>query len=114
MMREEFCALLGAEIPEKDYRIIENVYTWHPLMDNACYADMDPKSLVVLFYKVGGLQIFREMTCDANTMKSLIDMRDQAKLKGDDVKAQRYQRTIDAMILSYEGLTGEEEEEDGD
>ena len=68
MMREEFIELLGAQISEKDYRIIENVYTWHPIFD-------------------------------------------RYKIKGHDLDAKRVGNRIDDIILSYEGLIEEGEDE---
>ncbi len=111
MMREEFIELLGAQISEKDYRIIENVYTWHPIFDNAWYANMNPKSLAVFFYKIGGLQIFLDLKPVADEMENLVNKRDRYRIKGHENDAKRVGNRIDDIVLSYEGLIegGEDE-----
>lgn len=65
MLKQEFENLIGAEVSQKDYDLIEFVYTWHPsIRDKQHCADL---------YKVGGLWIFRDMEARAADAEDLDD-----------------------------------------
>lgn len=63
MMQCEFEALLGAKVPEADYRLIEVVYQWHP-------SNLDKNSIVAL-YKEFGMSLIRDMLPRSDKMKEL-------------------------------------------
>lgn len=66
MTKSEFEQRIGEQVPQKSYEIIENVYTFHPLID-----EIKGKQQVADLYKSFGLQIFRDMTDTANTAKAM-------------------------------------------
>lgn len=63
MLKSEFEALIGEEVSQKAYDLIEYVYTWHPsIRDKQHCADL---------YKVGGIWIFRDMEARAADAEDL-------------------------------------------
>lgn len=57
--KAEFEAAIGHEVDIEDYKIIEEVYTWHPTIDSYCAKGMEQ---VATIYKwPGGIRILKDM-----------------------------------------------------
>lgn len=65
MLKQEFENLIGAEVNQQAYDLIEFVYTWHPAIKD--------KRHCASLYKVGGLWVFRDMEARASDAKALED-----------------------------------------
>lgn len=66
MMKEEFEQRIGAPISDSDYKVIETVYTYHPVIDNVLGKDQ-----IATIYKAGGMRIMRDMLPTAEHAKKL-------------------------------------------
>lgn len=66
MMKKEFEERLGAEVSEKNYRIIEIVYNWHPAV-----ASVNGKDQIVELYKIGGMSVINGMVEAAVIIRDL-------------------------------------------
>lgn len=60
MLKEEFEKLVGHEVPDEEYRIIEDVYTYHPVFDV-----FDAKQQCAALYNRFGFLIFMDMHASA-------------------------------------------------
>ena len=68
MMLEEFEALVGHEVPEKDYAVIDEVYGYHPSV-----ADGNGRKRLAEIYKMpSGMRIIRDMLVTAQKIDSLL------------------------------------------
>ncbi|MBQ6503200.1 MAG: hypothetical protein IJI57_04735 [Flexilinea sp.] len=56
MMKSEFEKLLGFEVANSDYKLIDYVYTWHP-----CISDTEGKKQITDLYRIGGMSIIKSM-----------------------------------------------------
>ena len=56
MTKQEFETLIEGEVSSEDYKLIEFVYVWHPNIGN-----VNGKRQVAELYKVGGIEIFKDM-----------------------------------------------------
>lgn len=56
MMKYEFEAIANAKVSTEDYRLIEYVYQWHPLIPNN-----GGKEKIAEIWKVGGMELIRDM-----------------------------------------------------
>lgn len=56
MMKSEFIERIGSEISDKDYSIVEKVYTWHPAI-----SETDGKEQISILYKTGGMVLINNM-----------------------------------------------------
>lgn len=56
MMRQEFEQRIGSTISDKDYDLIELVYTWHPAISNA-----DGKNQMASLYMNYGMTVIKDM-----------------------------------------------------
>ena len=56
MLKYEFEKLYGAEVSAEDYKLIEHIYMYHPLIP-----EVDGKRKIVEIYKVGGMMLMRDM-----------------------------------------------------
>ena len=66
MLKREFEERIGREVSDKDYDIIDFVYTFHP-----CISDTDGKAQVVAMYLACGIAPFRCMMKEAQKAKEL-------------------------------------------
>ncbi len=66
MLKREFEERIGREVSDKEYEIINFVYTFHP-----CISDTDGKAQVVAIYLACGIAPFRCMTQEAQKAKEL-------------------------------------------
>lgn len=56
MMKEEFEKLVGHSVTEKDYELIQFVYTWHPSI-----SETEGKKQIAELYKTGGILVIDAM-----------------------------------------------------
>ena len=56
MMKHEFEKLIGKDISNEDYKIVEYVYTWHP-----CISETNGKQQIADLYKIGEMSIIKSM-----------------------------------------------------
>lgn len=56
MTKQEFQKRIGAEISQKDYSIVEHVYTWHPSI-----SEVEGKEQIAELYKSFGMPIIKNM-----------------------------------------------------
>lgn len=75
MTKQEFEKRIGAEISQKDYSIVEHVYTWHPSI-----SEVEGKKQIAELYKSFGMPIIKNMMEAANYAETLD--RAMAKLAG--------------------------------
>lgn len=73
MMKHEFEERIGAEISDREYELIETVYTWHPAISEA-----GGKDQIATLYKTGGTSLIKSMLEAANIMMDLDKERRQA------------------------------------
>lgn len=79
MMKQEFEQLIGKEVSNVDYQVINHVYTFHTVI-----SETDGKQQIAGLYSLGGMPLIRSMVECANIMKDLETelLKAQAKLKG--------------------------------
>lgn len=56
MLKEEFEILIGYGVTDKDYELIQFVYTWHPSI-----SDTEGKKQIAELYKTGGILVIDAM-----------------------------------------------------
>lgn len=78
MMKSEFDNLLGRTSAESDYKIIEFVYTYHPLNFS--------KEAVANLYKEFGLLIFKDMYDRAEEAQELEEEMQELRTKYQEVE----------------------------
>ena len=66
MMKHEFEAIANITVSEDDYKVIEYVYTWHPLIPEA-----GGKQKIADIYNVGGMMLIRDMVKTAKQAEKL-------------------------------------------
>ena len=66
MTKQEFEKRIGAEISQKDYSIVEHVYTWHPSI-----SEVEGKEQIAELYKSFGMPIIKNMMEAANYAETL-------------------------------------------
>lgn len=93
MMKNEFEALLGGPVTEKEYSKIEYVYTWHP-----CISDTEGKHQIAYLYHTFGMRIILDMMDTAekaellnNDMQELLMKQEEIKAKMDWLKRANYE-----------------------
>ena len=104
MMLSEFNEATGADLTPEQYKTIESVYIYHPIFDNVCEGVLPvviktAKDLAYLLYKIGGLQIFRDLEAEADAMKVFSDTLRSAD---DYVVKDSTQAAINALYMRYE------------
>lgn len=87
MMKHEFEERLGYAVPQEDYRIIEEVYMYHPI----CSCE-NPKQKIADIYRVGGIGLISEMLPMArkcavaeNTMRTAFSAAEKARNAYDEL-----------------------------
>lgn len=74
MTKQEFEKRIGAEISQKDYSIVEHVYTWHPSIN-----EVEGKEQIAELYKSFGMPIIKNMMEAANYAETLDRAMEQAQ-----------------------------------
>ena len=83
MTKQEFEERIGGEVRQKDYDIIEYVYTWHPAISNT-----EGKDQIATIYKMGGMCIIKDMQPTAKLMEELDAEKREAEYQLSKIKAQ--------------------------
>lgn len=65
MMKQEFENLIGSSITQEEYRIVENVYMWHPAIPN-----VGGKEVIAQLYKIGGMSLMEDMCIRASALEA--------------------------------------------
>lgn len=91
MTKQEFQKRIGAEISQKDYSIVEHVYTWHPSI-----SEVEGKEQIAELYKSFGMPIIKNMMEAANYAETL----DRAM-----AQAQRQVEELRKRIIRVPGLS---------
>ena len=68
MMKDEFEQLLGRAIDQPEYKIIEDVYTWHPAFH---HESATARRQVVILYRLCGIGVFHAMAREAEMVKEM-------------------------------------------
>lgn len=76
MTREEFNERVNKEVPEKEYKVIEFVYQFHPLI-----SETEGKDQVAWLYNNLGIGIFEEMEEKAAEAKGFEDEIRKTRIK---------------------------------
>ena len=80
MLKEELESLIGQQVTGDQYDLINHVYMWHP-------ADFSKQSIANL-WKMGGQEIFKELTPAADHMCALETHISQLKQQLSQLKQQ--------------------------
>lgn len=83
MTKREFETLIGKTVSDNDYRIIENVYTFHPAIPN-----VNGKKVVADLYKKCGIGVFMAMTEAAEEERKRDVLKREAKFRIEKLKEQ--------------------------
>ena len=70
MTKKEFEKLLGSEVSEFDYALIETVYTWHPTISNE-----NGKQEIATLFRIGGIRIIKDMYATAKAAQAIQNER---------------------------------------
>lgn len=107
MTREEFRDLVGLEISDADYEIIEKVYNFHPAVN-----EVSGKKEVAELYKSYGIVVFHDMLPRAEKNRELERQLRQAQEEEERVK-QEIEELAHGSIPEKEGAAMEIQEEQG-
>ena len=80
MTKQEFEKTIGAEISQKDYSIVEHVYTWHPSI-----SEVEGKEQIAELYKSFGMPIIKNMMVAANFAVTLERAIAQAQIEVEEL-----------------------------
>lgn len=81
MTKQEFEKRIGAEISQKDYSIVEHVYTWHPSI-----SEVEGKEQIAELYKSFGMPIIKNMMEAANYAETLDREMAQAQRQVEELR----------------------------
>ena len=81
MSKEEFRDIVGLEVSEEDYAIIEKVYLFHPAVN-----EVSGKEEVAELYKSYGMVVFYDMLPRAERNRELERQLRQAQAEADRIK----------------------------
>ena len=76
MTKQEFEERIGGEVSQRDYNVIEHVYTWHPAISNT-----EGKNQIATLYKMGGMCLIKDMQPTAKLMDELDTEKRDAERK---------------------------------
>lgn len=80
MQKQEFEERIGETVSQKDYSVIEMVYTWHPSI-----SETQGKDEIATLYKQFGMTIINQMLETAAIMQDLDAERSRAKKHLEDI-----------------------------
>ena len=80
MMKHEFEERVGVEISDREYELIETVYTWHPAI-----SEVGGKDQIATLYKTGGMPLIKSMLEAASIMMDLEKERQQAMRRLEEI-----------------------------
>lgn len=81
MMKAEFEKLIGKEVSNADYQVINHVYTFYPSI-----SETDGKQQIASFYNLGGMPLIRNMVECADIMQDLEIEQLKAQLQLNRIK----------------------------
>lgn len=81
MTKQEFEQRIGTKINDKDYSIVEHVYTWHPSID-----ETEGKDQIAELYKSFGMPLIKNMMEAANYMETIDRAMRQVQRELDELK----------------------------
>lgn len=96
MTKKEFEERVGVEVSSKDYRIIEQVYTYHPAI-----SEIDGKHEIATLYETGGMPLIKSMVKAAKIMEELERERDQEMARLEKIN-NRIKNVVKNGCLAYE------------
>ena len=88
MLKEELESLIGQQVTGDQYDLINHVYMWHP-------ADFSKQSIANL-WKMGGQELFRELTPAADKLYEL-----ETKVRGLKCQIKEDERKIAQLKTRY-------------
>jgi len=104
MMLSEFNEATGAGLTPEQYHIIERVYMYHPIFENLEEGVLPceiktAKDFAYLLYKIGDLQIFRDLDVVATAMNAFA-----VTVSGtnNDAVKESTKEAINALYMRYE------------
>lgn len=100
MTKQEFEERIDGTVSEKNYSIIEKVYTFHPAISNT-----EGKDQIAQIYKIGGMSIIRDMVKTAEVAAELEDEMRIARAKVSWI--QRRQEMLAEGKRDYEEMLAE-------
>lgn len=107
MCKEEFQNLVGMEVSYEDYKIIEKVYNFHPVVN-----EVSGKKEVAELYKSFGMVVFYDLLPRAEEYCELNERLNQAQAEVNRIK-QEMEELAHGSILEKEGAAMEIQEEQG-
>lgn len=95
MTKQEFEERVTRSVSEKEYKIVEKVYTWHPSI-----SETDGKNQIVMLFETFGMDFIRGMEEAADWMMNLDkeDREIRAKLK----EVEKRKRMVAMGNMQYE------------
>lgn len=85
MTKEEFEQHIGEEVTPDQYEKIEEVYMWHPTIED--------KDDIATIYKVGGMRVILDMLPTAQKAETI--NRKQAELRAELVRLNREYKALE-------------------
>lgn len=103
MIKEEFRDLVGMEVSDEDYRIIETVYQFHPAV-----SEVSGKEEVAELYKSFGLSVFCDMLPRAERNRELEMQLRRAQAEADRIKQEmeKLHQGVKVEVGTYGGGIG--------
>lgn len=83
MTKDEFESVLGESVTDEQYKEIEYVYTYHPVVD--CLGT------IVKLYQIGGMRLMWDMDAAARQAQQIVDRRGVLKSQLNEL-SEEYQR----------------------
>ena len=107
MIKEEFRDLVGLEVSDEDYAVIEQVYQFHPAV-----SEVSGKEEVAELYKSFGMSMFYDMLARAERNRELKRQLRQVQEDEERIK-QEMEKLTHGSIPEKEGAAMEIQEEHG-
>lgn len=71
MTKAEFEAAIGHEVDIEDYKVINEVYTWHPTIDS--YSEKGREQVATIYKWPGGIRILKDMLPTARAYRNCLE-----------------------------------------
>ena len=113
MTKQEFEKIIGKEINDKDYYLIDRVYIFHPAI-----SETNGKKQIADIYNAGGMEVIRNMVETADIMSELEKELSTARMALERVKTRiqnvrengiEYEQCRKALLDAFEKANSEEE-----
>ena len=93
MIKEEFRDLVGLEVSDEEYAVIEKVYQFHPSI-----SEVSGKEEVAKLYKSFGMSVFYDMLPRAEKNCELVRQLRQAQAEADRIKQEMEELRQDVRV----------------